>query len=337
MDEMVDALIDSYSDSSVSDDSGSSGDSSSNESEDATEKTTVIVRGEKNTLNAEIQRAKQQDACLIMIRGTPQGSRYFISQPEMILGRDPAVDLSITDSSISRKHAKLEKKGDQVILSDLGSSNGTFVNDKKVNPGEPITLVKEDMVKVGNSILKFLPAGELEILFYGNLGSAAHTDPLTQIYNKGYLLEALEAEFKRAKALHNDFSLVFFDLDHFKKINDTYGHDAGDFVLKEVTQLVKTAQIRPKDVFARYGGEEFVILLASTSLQLALDLAERVRSAIESHAFLYEGKRLPVTTSLGVAELRPGMDQASQLLKAADKALYASKTGGRNRVSAMES
>jgi diguanylate cyclase (GGDEF)-like protein len=206
------------------------------------------------------------------------------------------------------------------------------VNDKKIPPGDSVILAKEDMVKLGNTIFKFLPKGELEILFYGNLGSAAHTDPLTKIYNKGYLLEALEAEFKRAKALHTDFSLIFFDLDHFKKVNDTYGHDAGDYVLKEITSLIKSSYLRPKDVFARYGGEEFVVLLANTNAKAASELAEKVRAAIESHAFIYEGKRLPVTSSLGVSELRADMESAQTLLKTADKALYAAKSGGRNKV-----
>ncbi|MEO5970050.1 MAG: GGDEF domain-containing protein [Bdellovibrionia bacterium] len=304
--------------------------------DDPTDKTTVLNRGDSSTLNAELQKAKEQDACLIIIRGTPQGSRFFLTQAEMIIGRDPAAEISVADQSISRKHAKITKADGKVILTDLGSSNGTYVNDKKVDSGQSVSLAKEDMVKVGNSIFKFLPAGELEILFYGNLGSAAHTDPMTKIYNKGYLIEALDAEFKRAKALHTDLSLVFFDLDHFKKINDTYGHDAGDFVLKEITSLIRTSQIRPKDIFARYGGEEFVILLANTAIKVAIELSERIRASVESHAFIYEGKRLPVTMSLGVSELRAGVESSNTLLKAADKALYASKAGGRNRVTAME-
>lgn len=308
----------------------------SDSSDDPTEKTTVLTRGDSSTLNAELQKAKEQEACLIIIRGTPQGSRFFLTQAEMTIGRDPTADISVSDQSISRKHAKVEKKDGKVRLTDLGSSNGTFVNDKKVNSGESVFLAKEDMVKVGNSIFKFLPAGELEILFYGNLGSAAHTDPMTKIYNKGYLIEALDAEFKRAKALHTDFSLIFFDLDHFKKINDTYGHDAGDYVLKEITSLIRTSQIRPKDIFARYGGEEFVILLGNTGIKIAVELAERIRASVESHAFIYEGKRLPVTTSLGVSELRAGIESSGTLLKAADKALYVSKGSGRNRVTAME-
>lgn len=299
--------------------------------EEGTDKTTVL-QGEQNTLNAELQKAKEQEACLIIIRGTPQGHRFFLTQTEMTIGRDPTADISVADQGISRKHAKVTKEGEKVRLTDLNSSNGTFINDKKLNLGDSVILAKEDMIKLGNTIFKFLPKGELEILFYGNLGSAAHTDPLTRIYNKGYLLEALEAEFKRAKALHTDFSLIFFDLDHFKKVNDTHGHDAGDYVLKEFTSMIKTSHLRPKDIFARYGGEEFVVLLANTNAKSASELAERIRAAVEAHAFVYEGKRLPITTSMGVSELRSDIESAQTLLKTADKALYAAKTAGRNRV-----
>lgn len=302
-----------------------------NSSDDSGEKTTVL-QGDPETLKKELQKAKEQEACLIIIRGTPQGHRFFLTQPEMTLGRDPSADIVVADQSISRKHAKVVKEDGKIKLIDLGSSNGTAVNDKKLSPGVAVELAKEDMVKLGNSIFKFLPAGELEILFYGNLGSAAHQDPLTGIYNKGYLQEALEAEFKRAKALHTDFSLIFFDLDHFKKINDTYGHDAGDFVLKEISNLIRTGHLRPKDVFARYGGEEFVVLLGNTNAKAASEVAERIRAAIETHAFIYDGKRLPVTSSIGVAELRADVESAQTLLKSADKALYAAKQSGRNKV-----
>lgn len=302
------------------------------DSNDSGEKTAVL-QADQSTLNKEMAKAKEQDACLIIIRGSPQGHRFFLTQTEMTVGRDPAADISVADQNISRKHAKVTKEGGKVKLTDLGSSNGTFINDKKLEPNTSVYLVKEDMVKLGNSIFKYLPAGEIEILFYGNLGSAAHTDAMTRIYNKGYLLEALEAEFKRSKALHTDFVVLFFDLDHFKKVNDTHGHDAGDYVLKEFTNLIRTSYLRPKDVFARYGGEEFVILLTNTALKPATELAERIRAAIETHAFIYEGKRLPITTSLGLAELRADIESAQTLLKAADKALYAAKTAGRNRVS----
>ncbi|MBC7387081.1 MAG: GGDEF domain-containing protein [Cryobacterium sp.] len=293
---------------------------------------TKVLSSDQATMNQELAKAKEQEACLIIIRGTPQGHRFFITQDEMVLGRDPTADISILDQSISRRHAKVTKSGGKVLITDLGSANGSLINDKKLAPDAPRPLAKEDMIKLGNTVMKFLPQGELETLYMGNLGSAAHTDALTKLYNKRYLLEVLEVEFKRAKALHTDFALLFFDLDHFKKVNDTYGHDAGDHVLREFAALVRANHIRPKDVFARYGGEEFVLLLANTGIKDASDIAERIRGAVETHAFIYEGKRLSVTTSMGVAELTTGIESANSLLKHADQALYAAKGAGRNQV-----
>ena len=156
------------------------------------------------------KKAKEQEACLIIIRGVPQGHRFFITQSEMTIGRDPDADISISDQGISRKHAKITKEASKIRLTDLSSSNGTFVNDKKISAQESVLLAKEDMIKLGSSIFKYLPAGELETLYLGNLESAAHTDALTRIYNKGYLTQVLDAEFKRAKALHTHLSLIFF-------------------------------------------------------------------------------------------------------------------------------
>lgn len=292
---------------------------------------TKVLSGDQATLNQDMLKAKEQEACLIIIRGTPQGHRYFLTQENMIIGREVTVEISVVDQGISRKHAQISKIADKVFITDLGSANGTLVNDKKLPPKEPKELQKEDMIKLGNSILKFLPAGELETLFYGNLGLAANTDPLTKTYNKRYLLEALDAEFKRAKALHSDFTLLFLDLDHFKKVNDTYGHDAGDFVLREFAQLIRT-QLRTKDIFARYGGEEFIILMGNTNATDAAEVAEKMRASVELHPFIYEGKRIPVTSSMGLAELETGIESATTLLKRADQALYEAKKTGRNRL-----
>ena len=296
---------------------------------------TAQLQGDPPTLAQEIEKAKEQEACLIIIRGKPQGHRFFLTRDEMIIGRDPAADICLADEGISRKHAQITRRGGEVLLADLGSANGTYLNDQRVT-ATGLPLAKEDMLRIGTSILKFLPAGELEIIFYGNLGAAAHTDPLTRIYNKGYFLEALGAEWKRARALHSELSLIFFDLDHFKGINDTFGHDAGDCVLQETTRLIHTELLVPRDIFARYGGEEFAILLGNTGGARALELAERIRAAVAHHAFLYEGKRLSVTCSVGVATLKSGIDTAAALLKAADKAGYSSKQNGRNRVTIAE-
>src|ERR1700748_1276143 len=101
---------------------------------DVGDKTAVIQGGDQATLNRELQKAKEQEACLIIIRGTPQGHRFFLTQPEMTIGRDPTADISVSDSGISRKHAAVKKENGKVRLTDLGSSNGTFINDKKVEP-----------------------------------------------------------------------------------------------------------------------------------------------------------------------------------------------------------
>lgn len=306
---------------------------SGDSNEDTGTDSTKVLSSDQATMNQELASAKEQEACLIIIRGTPQGHRFFLTQDEMILGRDPSADITIMDQSISRKHAKVTKApGGKILVTDLGSANGSLINDKKLPPNDPRPLAKEDMIKLGNTVMKFLPQGELETLYLGNLGSAVHTDALTKLYNRRYLMEVLEVEFKRAKALHTDFSLLFFDLDHFSKVNNTHGHDAGDMVLREFAALVRANHIRPKDVFARYGGEEFVLLLGNTGLKDATDIAERIRSAIETHSFIYNGKRVPVTTSLGVAELTTGIESAATLMKHADTALYAAKNAGRNRV-----
>jgi two-component system cell cycle response regulator len=295
---------------------------------------TAILGFDQETINRELQKAKEQPACLILIRGTPQGHRYFITQDQMIIGRDPTADISIADQSISRKHAKITQEGAVVTIEDMGSGNGTAINGKKLEPGTVTKLAKEDLIKLGNSIVKYLPAGEIEIIFYGNLNQAANTDPLTRCFNKGYFLEAIEAEVKRAKALSIPISLLFFDLDHFKKVNDTYGHEGGDYVLKEFTNLIRgMGVITNKDIFARYGGEEFCLLMPGKTAAEAAKTAENIRAKIQTHAFLYEAKRVAVTSSVGVAELKTGMDSPADLIKAADKMLYESKEGGRNRVS----
>ena len=294
---------------------------------------TAMIGLDQETINREILKAKESPACLILIRGTPQGHRYFIDKDEMIIGRDPTADITITDPLISRKHAKITREGTVIKIEDLGSSNGTVINGKKLEAGNVSKLAKEDMIKLGNSIVKYLPAGEIEIIFYGNLNQAANTDPMTKCFNKGYFLEAIDAEVKRAKALSSPLTLIFFDLDHFKKVNDTYGHDAGDYVLKEFTALLRNSGVyKQKDIFARYGGEEFCLLMPGIGSAEAAPIAESIRGKVHMHSFMYEGKKIPVTTSLGVSELKGDIESAQDLIKSADKALYQSKESGRNKV-----
>ena len=160
------------------------------------------------------------------------------------------------------------------------------------------------------------------------LGQLAYTDSLTKIYNRLHFAHFLDAEIDKVKRYGGRFSIIFFDLDHFKHINDRYGHLAGDGVLEEVTEIVSKAN-RSADIFARYGGEEFIILTPETGIEGAMTHAERLRKDIDKHSFMTVGH---ITSSFGVAEFDPEKDDLESLLDRADKALYIAKEDGRNRV-----
>jgi diguanylate cyclase (GGDEF)-like protein len=154
-------------------------------------------------------------------------------------------------------------------------------------------------------------------------------------------MDALESEFKFSKTYERELSIIYYDLDFFKKVNDTFGHNAGDFILKESAALVKAA-VRKDDILGRYGGEEFVIILPRTDGRTAADLAERIRQKHEQHQFPLEyedgGQKKRIahrqTISMGVAQLKPSIPTAKDFLEAADKKLYSSKHTGRNKVTA---
>lgn len=290
------------------------------------------LTGEQDTLLGELRKGGDSEACLIVVRGRQQGKRYELTAPTMSMGRDGTADIVIDDPTVSRKQAVFEKDDAGVRLIDGGSRNGTFVNGNKVGAGDTVILNKEDIVKVGDTVLKYLPKGALEIRYISMLESKAYTDALTQVYNKGYLLEALEAEFNRAKALHTELGLLVVDLDHFKRVNDSFGHDAGDHVLVEVGKILKIATFARRGILGRFGGEEFVALLPSIPAGVALEVAEFIRGSVERHPFVYDGNAIRMTTSIGVANLTPDIAAARDLFKLADRAVYLAKNGGRNRV-----
>lgn len=301
---------------------------------DRSDENTVVIQGDAHA--EELKKARESEACLLIVRGNPQGHQYPLSKPETVLGRDPKVDISIiSDGGMSKQHCKvvrLPQGGFQVI--DLGSTNGTFLNDKRLEPKVAVDLTKEDMLKVGQTIFKYLPAGSSETFYMGNLASQANHDKLTGLFNRGFLIQAVDTEFRRAKALHQNFGIIFFDLDNFKHVNDKFGHDAGDFVLKEIAALTRVVFSGTHQIVARYGGEEFVALLSDLSAEDCRMKAEELRASIQDHEFMYQNNRLPVTSSVGLAMLKPEHSDASVLLDAADKAQYVSKNSGKNRVTA---
>jgi diguanylate cyclase (GGDEF)-like protein len=159
----------------------------------------------------------------------------------------------------------------------------------------------------------------------------SRTDRLTELNNRGYWEECLAAEFRRVRRTGRPCSLVMFDIDHFKRVNDTYGHPAGDEVIRQTARILRET-MRKTDVAGRYGGEEFTVLLIDTQGPDALVFAERLRSAVAETPVAFEGQTIAYTISLGVAGLDQALGSHGQWLEAADAALYVSKRGGRNRV-----
>lgn len=293
---------------------------------------TRVINPATDTLKIDLELAKATDPILILIRGSLQGKKFSLAGAQKyLLGRDKSVEIQIEDANVSRQHAQITREGDKMYIQDLGSRNGTFVNDENIG-GERKLLEKEDMIKLGGTILKYLPAGQLETLYHINLTNAAYMDKLTGLYNRKYISEVLEVEFKRAKALHSPFSVILFDIDNFKHVNDTYGHDGGDYVLQELGAQVKASGLRERDLAGRYGGEEFMVVLTNSNEGQAQEVAERIRKKIETYEFMYAGQRVPVTVSMGVASLKKDFAESGDIYKASDKALYESKRNGKNRV-----
>jgi two-component system, cell cycle response regulator len=291
---------------------------------------TVVLTDIRAALASAEKEAQQKPAALLVVGGELNGTIFDLVDDQVVAGRSPENQIPLEFNGISRRHFKLTEQGDTHIVEDAGSKNGTYLNNKKVEI--PTPLQKGDMIKLGSVALKYLPKGDPERLTYDKLNHEANTDRFTGCYNKTYFNNRLDLEVKKSKVTGEPLSVIIFDLDHFKDLNDNFGHDAGDYVLKDLSTLIKQNGIREQDIFARYGGEEFVILLPRTNLKQAFEIAERLRRLIADHDFIYEAKKLPVTASIGVADYRQGVLTGTDLFKRADGAVYKAKEGGRNQV-----
>ena len=259
------------------------------------------------------------------------GTRFRLRPGSVIeIGRSPAAEISLPEVlSVSRTHARLEHRGSQVVVEDLGSTNGTYVNDRLVQ-GETV-LASGDRFQVGAVHFKFLHERDVENAYHLAIYNLVMRDGLTEIFNKRKYMEEVERETARALRYDRPLTLLLFDIDHFKAINDNYGHLCGDFVLKHLAERVRGV-VRAEQSFARVGGEEFVVLCPETNGDNGRILAEKLRERIAAETVAYSGFEVPVTCSFGVAQLGPGMEDADALYAAADRALYHSKQSGRNRV-----
>lgn len=272
---------------------------------------------------------RRMRACLVQYNGQNLGKRFPLDLTQMILGRSPRVSIVVNDKSVSRIHAQAYRNGTRIDLEDLDSVNGTFINDLKI---EQRKILKDgDFIRLGTVLFKYFAHDNIESIFHDKIYRMSTIDAGTSTFNKKYLMETLESEFKYSKSYNQPLSIIYFDLDFFKKVNDTYGHSTGDYVLKETANLISTL-LGKDDILCRYGGEEFVIIQPGTDKKNSMELAEKIRLSMENNVFNYDNKEIRQNISAGVSQRTNEMDNLTELLNDADQKLYYSKSHGRNKV-----
>ena len=265
---------------------------------------------------------------IVVIYGEFLGRRFQIDGAPLTIGRSPECTIQLDDDSVSRQHCRVSPGDDGVVLVDLNSTNGTYVNDTAVSARH---LHDGDRVQVGRSIFKFLTGSNIEQAYHEEIYRLKTTDGLTGANNKRSFDEEMQREFHRFLRYGRPLVLVMLDIDHFKKVNDTFGHLAGDRVLSELGRLIG-GMVRTEDTFSRYGGEEFALLLPEMGLDDGIRFAERLRADIAAARFEFDGMTIPVTISGGVAGAHADMTGPDKFVAAADELLYAAKHNGRNRI-----
>jgi diguanylate cyclase (GGDEF)-like protein len=271
---------------------------------------------------------------LVVLSGNRIGEVVKVA-PGLSVGRGAQATFRVADMGASRVHIRFEIDEDQrVRVTDLESRNGTYVNGQKIFS----TILEDgDKIRIGTTtILKFSYTDKLEEEFQQQLYDSTIRDPLTRLYNRRHLLSQLEAEFSFSARHGTPFALIMLDIDHFKQVNDTHGHQIGDEVLVTFSVLLKRS-LRTEDMPCRYGGEEFAVLCRGLSSEVAQRVASRLLRAVENAELVSHLPAVKVTVSAGVAALPAAeLTTPAQLIEAADQALYSAKRTGRNRVCAHE-
>jgi diguanylate cyclase (GGDEF)-like protein len=275
------------------------------------------------------KKGKAEHPYFIVLAGEGLGRMYRIEEAQTIIGRAAEATLRLQDDGVSRKHAMVAKIGPELWIQDLQSANGTRINGELT---ERRMLKDGDQIQIGTTtILKFTYSDELEEQFQRNMYDAALRDGLTKAFNKRHFLDRLPTETAYARRHRTALCLLMIDVDHFKMVNDKYGHLAGDYVLQTLAQIVMSS-LAPEDLFARYGGEEFAVLSRRVVPGNAEVLAERIRGHVQATMFEHQGRRFPVTISIGLAPFLDSQATSEAFVADADAALYESKRAGRNRV-----
>lgn len=272
-------------------------------------------------------------AGLVAVHGPGLGRRWDVERGELLIGRDQACDVTVALDTVSRRHCLVSVCDGVAGVRDLGSTNGTFVNDVPVGGDRTAPLAGGDRLRAGGAIFRFLAGDDLEALHHEEIYRTMIADGLTLAHNRRFLVEFLDRELARHQRHHRPLSLVLFDVDGFRRLNEDWGQLSGDAVLRELATLVR-ARVRREDCFARRGGAEFAVALSETDPEAARLFAERLRLLVEEHEFRAHGERLPVTISAGVATAWAELRDAGAFLAAAEALLRDARRHGHNRVAA---
>ena len=269
-------------------------------------------------------------AFVVVLAGDRMGEMVELDAHYTTIGRGLTATVRINDEGISRTHAAVTVDKGVYYLSDAGSTNGTFANGDRV---DRYPLKEGDKIQIGaSSVLKFTYHDDIDEDFQRSLYESALRDRLTGVFNRGYFNNRLESDVAFALRHGKPLSLVIFDIDYFKAVNDDFGHPAGDAVLRDLAERVQ-GTTRSEDIFARYGGEEFVLICRDVDALRAARAANRIKELVGGTPFKIAGREITIGVSLGVADLSMLLEpSALALVEAADAALYTAKRNGRNRV-----
>ncbi len=287
---------------------------------------------EAPTMAELLRKDGSKQAALVIIAGMDMGEMILLDRQVTVLGRDRLCDWVIRDDGISRRHAELRRDEDGgYTVADLGSTNGVYIADQRV---DHYRLQAGDKILLGrDTVLQFELLDPIDEQFRKKMYASMVRDGLTGIYNRKHFDERLLYELSFARRHGLPVSLLFFDLDHFKKINDIWGHQIGDLVLKTMSRMIED-RLRGEDVLARYGGEEFAVIARGTDLMKGVALGERLRREVETlRICIPERGFISFTISIGVATAySETFMEAAELIARADHNLYIAKGKGRNRV-----
>jgi diguanylate cyclase (GGDEF)-like protein len=297
------------------------------------------VRKDENTIvhhgsatPEEALPASDSHPALLVLSGVEAGRSFRLEEGDNVVGRNDDVAIALKDDGVSRRHAVIRVLHGQATLSDLGSTNGTRKNGQAVGR-EDEPLAAGDVLLFGPSLAaRFTLQDTVVENLQRKLFDAAVQDPLTGAYNKRYLIERFEQEFGFAERHKRPLTILIYDIDHFKQINDRLGHQMGDRVLCEVAGYVG-GRIRKEDIHARWGGEEFVVLMRETRLDAARILADRLLAGVRALRFDTPSGPLAISVSIGLTSSDSReFGSSMELFIRADKMLYRAKELGRDRI-----